>query len=113
MWLVFSSSEWFANYKAKRPGVEVLQRQIDQWMADYDARELQVGFRTFRLGVIMSFYLICEGIIINLVAEFSFNCGRHVMNTEVCKNFGSGWPSEVFCGRGTRCLWDILEFFEE
>lgn len=33
--------KWIANYKAKRPGVEVLQGQIDQWMADYDARELQ------------------------------------------------------------------------
>lgn len=33
--------KWIANYKSKRPGVEVLQRQIDQWMADYDARELQ------------------------------------------------------------------------
>jgi hypothetical protein len=39
-----SVPEWIANYKSKRPGVEVLQRQIDQWMADYDARELQVGF---------------------------------------------------------------------
>ena len=42
----FFFSEWIANYKAKRPGIEVLQRQIDQWMADYDARELQVGFWT-------------------------------------------------------------------
>ncbi|XP_024386104.1 uncharacterized protein [Physcomitrium patens] len=33
--------KWISNYKSKRPGVEVLQRQIDQWMADYDARELQ------------------------------------------------------------------------
>jgi len=33
--------KWIGNYKAKRPGVEVLQRQIDQWMADYDEREQQ------------------------------------------------------------------------
>lgn len=42
-------SEWVANYKAKRPGVEVLQGQIDQWMVDYDARELQVRFQALSI----------------------------------------------------------------
>ncbi len=35
-------AEWIAEYRAKRPGLEVLQEQIDDFMADFDAREEQV-----------------------------------------------------------------------
>ncbi len=38
MWL----AEWIAAYRAKRPGLQVLQEQIDDFMADFDAREEQV-----------------------------------------------------------------------
>lgn len=60
--VVFFFSEWISNYKSKRPGVEVLQRQIDQWMADYDARELQVVFLTALLVCrIVAVDCICSG----------------------------------------------------
>lgn len=35
-------TEWIAEYRAKRPGLSVLQAEIDAFMADYDAREEQV-----------------------------------------------------------------------
>lgn len=35
-------AEWIAEYRAKRPGLQVLQEQIDDFMADFDAREEQV-----------------------------------------------------------------------
>ncbi len=35
-------AEWIAAYRAKRPGLQVLQEQIDDFMADFDAREEQV-----------------------------------------------------------------------
>jgi hypothetical protein len=37
-----SSAEWIKQYRDARPGLEVLQAQVDQWMAEYDAREEQV-----------------------------------------------------------------------
>jgi hypothetical protein len=30
-------AEWLAAYRVKRPGLEVLQHQIDVFMADFDA----------------------------------------------------------------------------
>ncbi|CAM6092484.1 unnamed protein product [Calypogeia fissa] len=33
--------KWIAEYYAKRPGLSVLQAEIDAFMADYDAREEQ------------------------------------------------------------------------
>jgi len=38
----FLIAEWTAAYRAKRPGVEVLQAQIDEWMANFDARQEKV-----------------------------------------------------------------------
>jgi len=35
-------AEWIAEYRAKRPGLHVLQEQIDDFMAEFDAREEQV-----------------------------------------------------------------------
>lgn len=34
--------KWIAEYRAKRPGLHVLQEQIDDFMAEFDAREEQV-----------------------------------------------------------------------
>lgn len=54
----FLIAEWTAAYRAKRPGVEVLQAQIDEWMANFDARQEKVGF----CGVLAShsFFAVIE-----------------------------------------------------
>ncbi|KAG6544578.1 hypothetical protein Mapa_014000 [Marchantia paleacea] len=31
--------KWLADYRAKRPGLDVLQKEVDDFMADFDAKE--------------------------------------------------------------------------
>lgn len=39
---------WIAEYRAKRPGLKVLQQRVDEWLADFDKKEEQVSFWSAR-----------------------------------------------------------------
>lgn len=73
--IVYRIAEWITEYHQSRPGLEILQQRIDDFMTAYEEQEEQVFFR------LLGFFLAMLHLMILLMSVQLWNQYKHTLTS--------------------------------